>query len=88
MTEILNALELGNFTVKINHRRLLDGMMSLCGVPQNKFRTICSAIDKLDKESWETVKREMVEDKGLDETVSSFDITSHLFCYVPNSLET
>lgn len=68
-TEILNDLELGGFTVKINHRRLLDGMMSLCGVPESKFRTICSAIDKLDKESWETVKQEMVQEKGLEESV-------------------
>jgi len=33
-------------------------------VPAEKFRTICSAVDKLDKESWETVKKEMTEEKG------------------------
>lgn len=27
---------------------------------------MCSAIDKLDKESWEEVRREMVDQKGLD----------------------
>lgn len=47
--EILNALDLGNFVVKLNHRSLLDGMFEACGVPQDKFRTICSAVDKLDK---------------------------------------
>lgn len=26
----------------------------------------CSAIDKLDKEPWEEVRREMVDQKGLD----------------------
>ena len=71
LTEILAKLDLGHFTVKINHRALLDGMMSLCGVPAGKFRTICSAIDKLDKESWETVRTEMVEDKGLDAKVDA-----------------
>ncbi len=35
------------------------------GVPAQKFRPICSAIDKLDKEPWEAVRQEMVEDKGL-----------------------
>lgn len=35
------------------------------GVPPQKFRAICSAIDKLDKEPWEAVRREMTEDKGL-----------------------
>ena len=35
------------------------------GVPVQKFRAICSAIDKLDKEPWEVVRCEMVEEKGL-----------------------
>lgn len=47
--EILTALELGAFTIKVNHRCLLDGMFAVCGVPEEKFRTICSAVDKLDK---------------------------------------
>ena len=28
---------------------LLDGMFAVCGVPEDKFRPICSAVDKLDK---------------------------------------
>jgi histidyl-tRNA synthetase len=39
-------------------------------VPPQKFRPICSAIDKLDKEPWEVVRREMVADKGLPEEVA------------------
>ena len=35
--------------MQVNHRKLLDGMFAACGVPQEKFRTICSAVDKLDK---------------------------------------
>ena len=35
------------------------------GVPPQKFRAICSAIDKLDKEPWEVVRAEMVVEKGL-----------------------
>lgn len=35
--------------VKLNHRKLLDAMLDICGVPAEKFRPICSAIDKLDK---------------------------------------
>lgn len=58
------------FQIRLNHRKLLDGMMQLCGVPDAKLRPICSAIDKLDKESWETVKDEMVSVKGLDVAVA------------------
>ena len=47
--------------------RLLDSIFDIAGVPPDKFRTICSAVDKLDKESWENVKKEMVVDKGLSE---------------------
>jgi histidyl-tRNA synthetase len=63
--EILDALPIGDFGIKLNHRRLLDAILDLCGVPAEKFRTICSAVDKLDKEPWGEVRREMVEDKGL-----------------------
>ena len=34
---------------QVNHRQLLDGMFACCGVPEEKFRSICSAVDKLDK---------------------------------------
>ena len=56
--------------VKLNHRGLLDTMMDIAGVPPSKFRPICSAIDKLDKEPWEEVRREMIEDKGLPAEVA------------------
>ena len=39
--EILLELDVGEFVVKLNHRRLLDAMMDLCGVPPAKFRPIC-----------------------------------------------
>jgi hypothetical protein len=46
--------------IKLNHRKLLDGMMQICGVPPEKFRTICSSIDKLDKQPFEQIRKEMV----------------------------
>lgn len=69
-SEILAGLPIGDFGIKLNHRRLLDAILDLCGVPSDKFRTICSAVDKLDKEPWSEVKREMVEDKGLKPEVA------------------
>ncbi|VCX19465.1 unnamed protein product [Gulo gulo] len=65
MCEILSSLQIGDFLVKVNDRRILDGMFAICGVPDSKFRTICSSVDKLDKVSWEEVKNEMVGEKGL-----------------------
>lgn len=36
-----------------------------------KIRSISSAIDKLDKATWDEVKREMVEEKGLSDEVAN-----------------
>ncbi|KAK6232436.1 Anticodon-binding - like 3 [Theobroma cacao] len=65
LSEVLNSLNIGDYEIKLNHRKLLDGVLEICGVPPAKFRTICSSIDKLDKQSFEQVKKEMVEEKGL-----------------------
>lgn len=55
LDEILTELDIGAFVIKLNHRRLLDAIMAIAGVPAAKFRPICSAIDKLDKEPWSEV---------------------------------
>ncbi|XKL60195.1 hypothetical protein PGB90_001211 [Kerria lacca] len=65
--EILNRLDLSNFCIKINHRALLDGLFEACKIEASKFRIICSSIDKLDKEPWELVRREITVEKGLTE---------------------
>ncbi|KAK4536681.1 hypothetical protein CDCA_CDCA09G2706 [Cyanidium caldarium] len=56
---------LGSYQIKLSHRQLLDAVLSLCGVPADKLRSVCSSIDKLDKEPWEAVRREMIEVKQL-----------------------
>ncbi|XP_028041050.1 histidine--tRNA ligase, cytoplasmic isoform X2 [Bombyx mandarina] len=65
VTEILEALDIGQYILKVNHRRLLDGMFEACGVPADKFRTTCSTVDKLDKSPWEEVRTEMINEKGV-----------------------
>ncbi|XP_035979670.1 histidine--tRNA ligase, mitochondrial isoform X1 [Halichoerus grypus] len=65
MCEILSGLQLGDFLIKVNDRRILDGLLAVCGVPESKFHAICSSIDKLDKISWNDVRHEMVAKKGL-----------------------
>jgi len=68
--QILASVNVGKFIIKVNHRMILDGIFEVCGVPATMFRTICSAVDKLDKSPWEEVKREMVSEKGLDEAAA------------------
>ncbi|KAI0481899.1 histidyl-tRNA mitochondrial precursor [Xylaria cf. heliscus] len=52
--EVFEALEL-EVSIKINHRQILDGLFAVVGVPDEKSAT------------WKDVKKEMVEEKGLDE---------------------
>ncbi|XP_047989763.1 histidine--tRNA ligase, cytoplasmic isoform X2 [Leguminivora glycinivorella] len=65
VSEILDALDIGKYVLKVNHRRLLDGMFEACGVPAENFRATCSTVDKLDKLSWQEVRTEMINEKGV-----------------------
>ncbi|KAI9727701.1 MAG: Cytoplasmic and mitochondrial histidine tRNA synthetase [Chrysothrix sp. TS-e1954] len=68
--EVFESLRWNNFTIKINHRKILDGIFEHCGVPTDLLRPISSAVDKLDKAPWDEVRREMVEEKHLDPAVA------------------
>lgn len=69
--EVFEGLGWGNsYTIKLNHRKILDGIFEVCGVPEDKIRTISSAVDKLDKLPWAEVRKEMTEEKGLDGEVA------------------
>ena len=69
IADIIQALDVGKFEIKINHRSLLDGMFEICGVPVDKFRTTSSSIDKLDKSPWLEIRSELINEKGLPEGV-------------------
>jgi histidyl-tRNA synthetase len=71
ITEVFEGLGWnGRYTIKLNHRKILDGIFEVCGVPTEKIRTISSAVDKLDKLPWEEVRKEMIDEKGLDAEVA------------------
>ncbi|TAQ89718.1 hypothetical protein B7494_g1959 [Chlorociboria aeruginascens] len=70
-TEVFEGLGWnGRYTIKLNHRKILDGIFEVCGVPTEKIRTISSAVDKLDKLPWTEVRKEMTEEKGLAEEIA------------------
>lgn len=68
--EGLTSLGITDFTIKLNHRKILDGIFKHCGVKEDDVRKISSAVDKLDKLPWADVKKEMVVDKGQPEEVA------------------
>ncbi|RKF64090.1 Histidine--tRNA ligase, mitochondrial [Erysiphe neolycopersici] len=70
-SEIFNGLGWkGQYLIKLNHRKILDGIFTSCGVPNDNVRAISSAIDKLDKAPWEEVRKEMVDQKGLNPEIA------------------
>lgn len=68
--EVLSQLGVGGFVVKLNHRKILDAVFEVSGVPEDKIRSISSAVDKLDKLPWMEVRKEMAEEKGLEGDVA------------------
>ncbi|CAF4315531.1 unnamed protein product, partial [Rotaria sordida] len=61
----------------VNHRKLLDAIFAVCGVPDSHFRPISSSVDKLDKTPWHVVRNEMINEKGL-----SPEIADKIWSYV------
>ena len=56
-----------DFEIKVSHRKLLSIMTQVAGVPPEKFKAVCSSVDKLDKSPWSEVRNELVVIKGLSE---------------------
>ncbi len=67
--EALSQLLGGNkqFYIKCNNRKILDGIFRTAGIPEDKFRSVCYSIDKLDKMKWDEVKFELMSEKGIPE---------------------
>jgi histidyl-tRNA synthetase len=65
VTEALERLGFPEFTIQINHRRIISGLARLAGVPEAGAGTVYRSVDKLDKIGPEGVRRELVE-RGVD----------------------
>jgi len=70
LIEALDAVNLPGAVVSINHRKLLEAMARLAGVPGALAPTVYRAIDKLDKIGPDGVRREL-GGTGVDETSAS-----------------
>jgi histidyl-tRNA synthetase len=59
-SEVLERLGFSDFSIRINHRRLLAQMLSLSGLPEDRHAAALVIIDKLDKVGRENVIAELV----------------------------
>lgn len=80
----LMALDIGAFTVRVNDRTVLNGMLSALGFPESELSSVCVSFDKLDKIGAEGVAAELLE-KGYDK--SAVDKLSDVLKQLPLTLE-
>lgn len=59
-SEVLTKLGFSDFTIKLNHRQVLTGVLDEAGVPSDKHGDALVALDKLDKIGTEGVMQELV----------------------------
>ena len=63
----LKALEIGDFTVRVNDRTVLNALLSSCGFAEEQLSSVCVSFDKLDKIGAEGVVAELLE-KGFEKS--------------------
>jgi len=63
--DLLEKLDVGEFTIRINHRQLLNGLLEQLGLLEHS-KLLLRALDKLPKIGAEAVVKEMVETTGVD----------------------
>jgi histidyl-tRNA synthetase len=65
-SEALTKLGFTNFTIRLNHRQVLAGVLDAAGIPSDKHADALIALDKLDKIGREGVAREF-EERGVSQ---------------------
>ena len=81
--EVLTALNIPDFSVKINNRKILSGIAEVSG-ESDKIIDITVAIDKLDKIGEEGVMKELIE-KGV--SISAIEKITPLFSMTGNNTD-
>ena len=75
----LQKLDIGNFTVKINDRQILNEVLKGCGFTDEQLASVCITFDKLDKVGAEGVVAELAEKAFDSNAVEKFkDILNRL----------
>ncbi|HEY7982849.1 MAG TPA: histidine--tRNA ligase, partial [Ktedonobacterales bacterium] len=61
VNELFSALGFAEFTIRINHRALLDALQAVSGVPAERRVAVLTAIDKFDKIGADGVRAELAQ---------------------------
>ncbi len=79
VTEVLERLGFGDFTIRLNHRGVLFGLIEVAGIPAELEASALTAIDKLDKIGVDGVRSELanrgVEPDAIERLVAMFSLS-------------
>lgn len=80
---------LGNntFTIRLNHKQVVIEILKSVGIPESLYAQVFSAIDKLDKKSWDEIKMELHEKMLSDDMINSLEKIYILFSKETNFSE-
>lgn len=67
--EVLKTLGFTTFLIKINNRKILNGITQYAGLAADMTQEVCRSIDKLDKMPWAEVEKEMKEKQLPDNAI-------------------
>lgn len=59
MYSVMRALGIERFLIRVNNRKILNGLSKYAGFPKEKTVEVLRAIDKLDKQGWDGVAMEL-----------------------------
>jgi histidyl-tRNA synthetase len=71
--EILERLGFENFSILLNHREILRGILDACGIETQRQTDALVALDKLDKIGKDGVLRELKDRGFTNESIKSFE---------------
>lgn len=82
-TTLLGKLGFGQFTIRINDRKILKGMAKYCGFPDEQYDEVFIILDKMDKIGMDGVEKELLESGYRPEAVAK---CKELFAAVTNDI--
>lgn len=71
--EILTTLGFKTHLIKINNRKILNGITQYAGLPADMTQEVCRSIDKLDKMPWSEVEKELSEKQVAAEAIEKLE---------------
>ncbi len=65
--ETMRALGFEKFLIRVNNRKILNGLAAYAGFPAESVISVLRSIDKLDKQGWPAVRKELLGQAGSDD---------------------